>query len=96
MPATMWPEDVAAAMGVSLRQVHKKLLESRTRAGQDLPLRAGDLPLPESVQRRQVSNGHHQVTVTSPRWAAPVITAWLAQRPGRGAPGRARTREAAS
>jgi hypothetical protein len=83
-------------MGVSVRQVRKKLSESRARAAAGLPLRPRDIPLPAQVTRRKVWNGHHDVTATSPQWREAAVAAWMAQRPGQGAKGVPRPRRAAS
>lgn len=79
----IWPEEVAALLGVTPAYVKRLLTESKAAHARDRA-RARHIPLPVDYKRRQVSNGHHLVTVTSPRWRESNITRWAAHRPGRG------------
>jgi hypothetical protein len=91
----VYPEGVSEMSGISVRVVRKMLTVSRRRTEAGGQLTATHLPLPEDYVRRTVFNGHHQVTVLSPRWRRTVIKAWLAGRPGKGRAGIARKSDAA-
>jgi predicted DNA-binding transcriptional regulator AlpA len=79
----LWAEDIAALTGIKLRVIHR-MANSARRAAETGKTRATHLPLPVDRVKRKINNGHHEVTVTSSRWRESEITAWLANRPGRG------------
>lgn len=75
----LWPEEVAERTGMSVPSLAKRLSDVKRKhaAGTATP---ADLPLPADYKQRQRSQGHHMVTVTSPRWRERDIDAWLPVR----------------
>ncbi len=83
----LWPEEAAALIKVSPATFKRMLSQSKRAHAEGRP-RPAHLPLPVGYQPRQVSNGHHLVTVTSGRWRLRTLQEWQAARPG--SPGRPR------
>lgn len=84
----LWPEDVARRLRVSRRTIHKMLVKTR-RAEAAAALTTAHLPMPDDpAAERVVTHLDHPVTITGPGWLPETIDRFIANRPGRGNPGK--------
>lgn len=76
----LFAEEVAEVIGIKPAGVKQMLWEAR-QARKDPNPPAGLFPEPDDIVPRTVSNRHHQVTVSSPRWKAETVATWIENRP---------------
>jgi hypothetical protein len=77
----LWPEEVAARLGVQYSTVIYNASKTRRRKAARQPIRPTDMPLPYDHKVRQVPAQHGKVRyVKTPRWQVTVIDAYIAAR----------------